>query len=83
MWICLFFILLFFALRMLPEMHITFFSIHIEIKSCSTENNICPVGGLQDLCGQLHEQRIPTPRSLGQPTTAPPHLAFKNALLKP
>ena len=36
-----------------------------------------------DLCGQLQEQRIPAPRSLQQLTTLLPHLAFKNALLKP
>ena len=61
---------------------LTLESIHTEVKSCRTENNICLIGGLQEhpvLCGQLQEQRIPTLRSLQQSTTSLSYLA----LLKP
>lgn len=35
------------------------------------------------MCEQLQERRIPLPRSLQQPTTPLPHLAFKSDFLKP
>ena len=64
--------------------------IHIETKSCRTENNICLVGGLQEQHDLTYMDKCQNKGSntkklaaTNHAPPAPPHLAFKRALQKP